>query len=543
MRLVIRASSLSREVLSQSIVGEFDERGGTIGRSDSNTMTLPDPERHVSRLQAELTFSSGAFSVRNVGSSNPIIVNGRPIGPGEVSALRHDDSMVIGGYELHVSVETSAAGAPKASRAVDVGTVIGASAGEHKTKPPRLAARAQSRKAAERDPFADLVGAASPSSTADPFADLLGAATAPAPASSHKRSAAAASPPAVTGLPDDFDPFADLGQSGVKAPSAPSSAAETFEDLVGVVPASGSIDTLFGLGTSAPGKGDAIDAFLNPKDETGKAQASDLLSLLAAGDGDSGAVGPGVADDTPELQAAYKPPPIRVEPSGGSPRRASVAPVHPPPRNAHDGEANDESTDALWDAFCEGAHLQLPARQRLTPDLMRLLGATLRQAVEGSVALSAVRTTAKQELLVPVTIIHTKNNNPLKFAPDAAAALAAVVQPPMRGFMAGPEAMQDLMADLLGHAVGTMAGTRAAIEGMLKRFEPDQLEKQLSKGRVLQTLVPMNRRAKLWELYLEHYGRISEAAREDFQGLFGKAFVKAYEEQADQVAAARRSPN
>ena len=101
--------------------------------------------------------------------------------------------------------------------------------------------------------------------------------------------------------------------------------------------------------------------------------------------------------------------------------------------------------------------------------------------------------------------------------------------------------MSDLMADLMGHAVGTMAGTRAAIQGMLARFEPGQLEKQLARGGVLNALVPMNRRARLWELYLEHFERISESAREDFQSLFGKAFVRAYEEQADRVSTARRN--
>ena len=172
---------------------------------------------------------------------------------------------------------------------------------------------------------------------------------------------------------------------------------------------------------------------------------------------------------------------------------------------------------------------------------MRLIGSTLRHAIEGTLQLSAMRTMVKQELHVEVTTIKAKGNNPLKFAPDAAAALAQMVQPPMRGFMAAPEAMQDAMTDLLGHAAGTMEGTRAAMHGMLRRFEPAHLEAQLAEGGVLDKLMPGNRRARLWELYLQHFGRISESAREDFDELFGKAFVKAYEEQADRVAAARRS--
>jgi type VI secretion system FHA domain protein len=199
-----------------------------------------------------------------------------------------------------------------------------------------------------------------------------------------------------------------------------------------------------------------------------------------------------------------------------------------------------DDADTLWAAFCEGAQLRLA--QRLTPELMRLLGATLRQAIEGTVQLSAARATIKQELRVPVTALHTRDNNPLKFAPDAASALATLLQPPMPGFMDGPEAVRDAMADLLGHAVGTLAGMRAAMEGLLQCFEPTQLEQNLCDGGVLDALLPNHRRARLWELYLQHHERISAGAREDFHEWFGKAFNEAYEEQAERIAAARRTP-
>ena len=48
----------------------------------------------------------------------------------------------------------------------------------------------------------------------------------------------------------------------------------------------------------------------------------------------------------------------------------------------------------------------------------------------------------------------------------------------------------------------------------------------------------MNRKAKLWDLYVQHHGAIREEAREDFHTLFGKAFLVAYEQQ---IAQLRRS--
>jgi FHA domain-containing protein len=98
------------------------------------------------------------------------------------------------------------------------------------------------------------------------------------------------------------------------------------------------------------------------------------------------------------------------------------------------------------------------------------------------------------------------------------------------------------MDDLLGHNIGTMTGTKAALQGMMRRFEPARLEAKLTANSVLDALLPMNRRARLWELYVQHYQRIQEDAQEDFHELFGRAFVQAYEEQLDRLHAARRKP-
>jgi FHA domain-containing protein len=541
MHLTLRAQSLSNEPLTQAIVGEFDERGGTIGRSDSNTMTLPDPQRHVSRLQAEVLCAHGEFSIRNVGSSNPILLNGRPLNPGESARLGDDDHMVIGGYALHVELGRRGHGDRAAGRsAVDARTVIRASAREGKTTPP----------GDSRPPLA---------STVDPFADLLGPSVVPAGAPAP----AAFAPAAVAArLPDDFDPFADpatrppsghgerplladpFDLGGVGAQAAPQREAGPGEDaLIPHAQGPGALDQAFGLSVAPSGSADPLAAFLAQPSPTqacagGIDPFADLLGDAAARQ----AVGPALPNHTPELHAAFQPPAVRPPPAPRAPKvdraRAEIEPrlAAVPPKGM--SSAQDE---VLWAAFCEGAAVQIPGQQRLTPEMMRMLGRLLRAALEGTVQLTAVRTTAKQELRVPVTTIQARENNPLKFAPHAKAALAQLLQPPVQGFMEGPEAMEDAMADLLGHAVGTMAGTRAAMRGMLERFEPARLEAQLGGGGVLDKLLPMNRQARLWELYLQHYERLSEAAREDFQELFGRAFVKAYEEQADRIAAARKS--
>jgi FHA domain-containing protein len=201
----------------------------------------------------------------------------------------------------------------------------------------------------------------------------------------------------------------------------------------------------------------------------------------------------------------------------------------------------DAQVQALWSAFCAGAQVQMPLPAGSGVERMHIIGRILRSAVEGTLQLMAVRASTKHEMRAAVTQIQARSNNPLKFSPDGASGIEQLVQPPARGFLDGPAAMDDAMRDLVAHSIGTVAGMRAAIEGMLDRFDPAELEGKLTGGSVLDSVLPMNRKARLWELYLQHYRAIREEAQEDFHTLFGKAFVAAYEQQVERLKQRPRS--
>ena len=190
---------------------------------------------------------------------------------------------------------------------------------------------------------------------------------------------------------------------------------------------------------------------------------------------------------------------------------------------------------AMWAAFCAGAGIAMPLPPGSGAERMQTIGKLLRAAVDGTIQLMAVRASTKHELRAAVTVIQPRNNNALKFSPDAASGVEQLIQPPARGFLDGPQALEEVMQDLVGHSIGTVAGMRAAIEGMLGRFDPAALEAQLARGSVLDSLLPMNRRARLWDLYVQHQARIREEAHEDFHALFGRAFLAAYEQQVERL--------
>jgi FHA domain-containing protein len=85
-----------------------------------------------------------------------------------------------------------------------------------------------------------------------------------------------------------------------------------------------------------------------------------------------------------------------------------------------------------------------------------------------------------------------------------------------------------------------MAGMRAAIEAVLRRFDPAGLEARLTDKSVLDALVPSAREARLWVLFNERFAQISREAEDDFEKLFGREFARAYEEQIAHLGKRRR---
>jgi type VI secretion system FHA domain protein len=194
--------------------------------------------------------------------------------------------------------------------------------------------------------------------------------------------------------------------------------------------------------------------------------------------------------------------------------------------------ANDDMVRALY----SGLGVTPPPATEQSTQRMHLIGALLREAITGTLALLAARTIAKRELGAGATMLQTRGNNPLKFSPSVDAALTHLLGPPLRGFIGPREAVHDAFGDLRAHQVAVLAGMRAALEAVLERFDPIALEARLAPKGMWDHLMPVNRRAKLWEQFGEQYAEILREVEDDFDSLFGKAFLQAYEAQLAELA-------
>jgi FHA domain-containing protein len=78
---------------------------------------------------------------------------------------------------------------------------------------------------------------------------------------------------------------------------------------------------------------------------------------------------------------------------------------------------------------------------------------------------------------------------------------------------------------------------RAAILGALRRVDPHALERAFEKSS--SGFVLGSRKAKLWDLFVAHQERLSHDAQEDFNKVFGRDFMAAYQAQLRRLKGGR----
>jgi FHA domain-containing protein len=84
--------------------------------------------------------------------------------------------------------------------------------------------------------------------------------------------------------------------------------------------------------------------------------------------------------------------------------------------------------------------------------------------------------------------------------------------------------------------VALLAGMRAALTAVLDRFDPAALEARLEDKGLWDSLLPVNRRARLWERYSEQHAAIAREIEEHFDVIFAGAFAAAYDAQRARLA-------
>ena len=500
MRLELCVTHFRQQPSDRSVAQIFDQRGGTIGRATGNSWVLPDPERYVSSQHAAIEYRDGSFYILDT-SANGLFINDpeRKLGQGNSVALSHGDCLFIGDYEIQVTLLDD-----------PVGQVLDFGADSELKRPP---ATDFDRDAAAGGHFPDE---ASPGPGASELIRAIGE--------------------------EPFDPT-------VASVSGDQTAPDTDRSLAGSHNAGGGHVPFTEEHYAPPGAipENWIDRSIR-SDRT-RPDRIDPDQIPEKWEDGAEEQAPSPPPVIPETTPERAPPRRSREPAEAAlpqpqPKKAAppkVAPA-PPERAAPPGDAEFRAVDrAALETILTGAGLRnIDVPDAAVPVVLRLIGQLLQEAVKGTMDSLKARASIRQEMRMNLTVIRRAENNPLKFSPTVEEALTHLLAPRSQGYLPPRQAMREAFDDLNIHQVATMAGMEAALKHVLNRFDPDTLQARIREKAGLESLLPMNRKAKTWELFTKLYGDIARDAELDFNAVFGKAFTQAYEQHVQRLQAAKR---
>jgi type VI secretion system protein len=157
------------------------------------------------------------------------------------------------------------------------------------------------------------------------------------------------------------------------------------------------------------------------------------------------------------------------------------------------------------------------------------IGHFIRAAAEGTINVLRTRSLVKAQFRLNQTTIQPKENNPLKFAPNAEEALKHLFYKRPADYLPPVEAIEEALEDVRAHQAATVVAMKAAFRDLLERFDPDGLEDKFNRGLKRGALLKATNRAKFWDLYRDYYQVIGGHSDENFANIAGPRFAEAFD--------------
>ena len=257
-------------------------------------------------------------------------------------------------------------------------------------------------------------------------------------------------------------------------------------------------------------------------------------------------------DQTPDLRGHFQVPRPSLEllpedwdldsgPESPEPKLQSQAapsqetPVPQRPAAADSPKPISSGADqAGFAAFAAGAGVAGPAPPDAN-ETLRTLGGAFRAVVSGLRRIMIARATIKGEFRIEQTMIRAAGNNPLKFSADDDDALAALLGTGRQGGMGPERAIAEALRDMRLHELAVTAAMQRAARDMLAELEPERVlhgARRRAFDRVFD-----RRKAAAWDAYAARHVQMTRALADEFDSVFGKSFVRAYEAALASISA------
>ncbi|WP_129780466.1 type VI secretion system-associated FHA domain protein TagH [Peristeroidobacter soli] len=470
MALKLRIISDHYKALGKRSSRLFGVTGGRIGRAADNDWILPDPDRYISSHHCKVEFRAGQWMLEDT-STNGVFINGSDV-----------PASVDGAYPL---------------------------------------------KDGDRLRLGDYEIIVSIDERQDFPSDASGQLPVPAKVPSRRGSPV----PEIMDLGEELDLTDLLTDAAIKPAPASTAAAPATAAAIGA----GGFDINKALGIdlqpTRPG--------LTNNTVPGKPARSGFASLLDAPDeGDQRTIVPGSKSDDWQMQTKpydRKSLQALTNPASLAKPVEKPAPAPTPARRATDNPTALEPANGV-EAFCRGAGID-PASIPLETQhaLLQLAGQMTREVVLGLMDVLKSRSDQKNRLRLSQTTIQPADNNPLKFSASVDEALVKLFDGHNNTRYLGPvDAIRDSFADLRTHQQALSGAIQAAIDEVMNRIEPGELQERFDRGLKRGALLGAANKMKYWDLYTEFYHVLNQRNEQNLPTLFAEELSRTYAEKAQQ---------
>jgi len=142
------------------------------------------------------------------------------------------------------------------------------------------------------------------------------------------------------------------------------------------------------------------------------------------------------------------------------------------------------------------------------------------------------RADLKSRLRLSQTAIQPQENNPLKFSASVDEALRKLLDPHTSRYLGPVEAIRDSFADLRTHQTALTGAIQAAIDELMNRIEPNELQERFDRGLKRGAILGAANKMKYWDLYVEFYQALNQRNEQNLPVLFAEELARTYAEKA-----------
>jgi type VI secretion system protein len=206
-----------------------------------------------------------------------------------------------------------------------------------------------------------------------------------------------------------------------------------------------------------------------------------------------------------------------------------------PERPKRPSDSTTVESSSGVEAFCRGAGIDpstLPADAQSA--LLTLAGQMVREVVLGLMDTLKGRADLKSRLRLSQTTIQPGENNPLKFSASVDEAVRKLLDPHGSRYLGPVEAVRDSFADLRMHQTALATSIQAAVDELMNRIEPGELQERFDRGLKRGPLLGATNKMKYWELYTEFYQVLNQRNEQGLPTLFAEELARTYAERSTQ---------